>query len=143
AVLREFSSATMDEDVHFFGVQPRSRRNEGAVGNYRLLGDRHLITPNEPNGLTLVYYLKEQPKEKVTIMVAAAGGATVGTLEGTTKPGINRVVLEFGGFNRQQPPEGGFQPRPPGEVREIPPGEYEVVLKVGERKLTQTARVLP
>jgi hypothetical protein len=143
AVLRELSEAVLNEDVHFFQVQPRSRRNEGAVGNYRLLGDRHLVTPNEPNGLALVYYVKEQPKDKVTITVNGAGGATLRTLEGTTKPGINRVALELGGFNRQQPPEGGFQPRPPGELREISPGEYEVTLKVGERKLTQKARVLP
>jgi hypothetical protein len=133
----------VDEEVHFFAVQPRSRRNEGAVGNYRLLGDRHLVTPNEPNGLALVYYLKEQPKEKVTITVTDARGKTLRTLEGTTKAGINRMALELGGFNRQQPPEGDFRPRPPGESREIPPGEYEVTLQVGGRKLTQKARVLP
>jgi len=143
AALREFSTAIVDEEVHFFAVQPRSRRNEGAVGNYRLLGDRHLVTPNEPNGLALVYYLKEQPKEKVTITVTDARGTTLRTLEGTTKAGINRMALELGGFNRQQPPEGDFRPRPPGESREIPPGEYEVTLQVGGRKLTQKARVLP
>src|SRR5262249_22454673 len=69
AVLREVNEAVLNEDMHFFKVQPRAPRIEGAVGNYRLLGDRQEVTPNEPNGLTFVYYLKEQPKEKVTIEV--------------------------------------------------------------------------
>ena len=85
-VLRELNETVLGEDMHFFPVQPRSRRNEGAVGNYRLLGDRQLVTPNEPNGLVLVYYLKEQPKEKVTLTINGADGATLRTLEERTKP---------------------------------------------------------
>jgi len=143
AVLREFNDAVLNEDVHFFSVQPKSRRNEGAVGNYRLLGDRPIITPNEPNGLALLYYFKEQPKKKVTITISETGGATPRTLEGTGKAGLNRVVFPLGGFNFQQPSEANARPGPPGQQREIPPGEYEITLTVGERKLTQKARVLP
>jgi len=141
--LREINDTVLNEDVHFFKVQSRSRRNEGAVGNYRLLGDRNLMTPNEPNGLTLLYYLKEQPKDKVALSIAAVGGANIRTLEGTAKAGINRVVLPLGGFNFQPAGDGDSQPRPPGASREIPPGDYEIMLKVGERQLKQTARVLP
>src|SRR4030095_11432813 len=39
ALLREVSESVLNEDVHFFAVQPRARRNEGALGNYRLYGD--------------------------------------------------------------------------------------------------------
>jgi photosystem II stability/assembly factor-like uncharacterized protein len=141
-VLRELNETVLSEDVHFFSVQPRSRRNEGAVGNYRLLGDRQLVTPNEPNGLVLVYYLKEQPKEKVTLTINGADGATLRTLEGTNKAGINRVTFGLSGFNPQPPPEGDSRPGPPGGLREIPPGDYQVTLSVGEKKLTQKARVL-
>jgi photosystem II stability/assembly factor-like uncharacterized protein len=141
AMLREINDTVLNEDVHFFKVQSRSRRNEGAVGNYRLLGDRNLITPNEPNGLELFYYLKEQAKEKVTLAVAS-GGTTLRTLEGTTRPGINRVVLQLGGFNFQPASDGDAQTRP-AAAREIPPGDYEITLKVGEKQLKQTARVLP
>ena len=31
---------------------------------------------------------------------------------------------------------------PPGQSREVAPGEYQVTLQVGDRKLTQMARVL-
>ncbi len=143
AVLREFNDSVVSEDVHFFPVQPRSRRNEGAVGNYRLLGDRQVVTPNEPNGLALLYYLKEPAKEKVTLTVSSATGTTVRTLEGTGKAGINRAVVPLGGFNFQQTSDGDSRPRPPAEPREIAPGDYQVTLKVGEKQLTQAARVLP
>jgi len=142
ALLREINENVLNEDVHFFSVAARSRRNEGAVGNYRLLGDRQLITPNEPNGFTLTYYLKEQSKEKVTVTISGADGATLRTLEGSTKAGLNRVGLPLGSFNFQPPGDGDARPGPPGPPREIPPGEYEVTLKVGEKKLTQRARVL-
>src|SRR6185295_4038004 len=38
ALLRELDEKVLNEDAHFFSIQPKARRNEGAVGNYRLLG---------------------------------------------------------------------------------------------------------
>jgi photosystem II stability/assembly factor-like uncharacterized protein len=137
--LRELSAAIISKDAHFFAVQPKARRNEGALGNYRLYGDRHVNTPNEPNGMTLVYYLREQATEKVKITVAAEGGVTVRTLDGTTKAGLNRVVWDL---SAMQQPAGEFRPRPGGQVRSVDAGEYEVILQVGDRKLTQKVRVL-
>jgi hypothetical protein len=143
AVLREIDEKILSEDVHFFVVQPRSRRQEGAVGNYRLLGDRHLVTPNEPNGPALIYYLKEQPKEKVTLTITDAQGKTLRTIEGTNKAGINRAVFQLGGFGFQQGSDGEARPGPQGQLREIPPGEYDVTLQVGDKKITRKTRVLP
>jgi len=143
AVLRELNDAVLNEDAHLFSVQPRSRRSEGVVGNYRLLGDRNLVTPNEPNGLTFVYYLKEPAKEKITLRVAGRDGTTLRTIEGTAKPGLNRVALQLGGFNFQPSSDGDARPGSQGPLRQIPPGEYEVTLKVGEKQFTQKARVLP
>jgi photosystem II stability/assembly factor-like uncharacterized protein len=133
--LRELSATVLDADVHFFAARPKARRQEGAIGNYRLFGDRLVTTPNEPNGLTFAYYLKEA-KEKVTLTVADASGATVRTLEGTAKAGINRVVWSF-------QPMGQFGgPNAPAR-QEISAGEYVVTLQVGDKKYTQKARVLP
>ena len=137
--LREISESVLNENVYFFSVQPRARRNEGALGNYRLYGDRQLVTPNEPNGLTFVYYLKLQTSEKVTISVGAPGGTIIRTLEGTTKAGINRVVWDLSGANRQI---GDVSPGPGGESREVPAGDYDVTLQIGARTLKQKARVL-
>lgn len=42
----------------------------------------------------------------------------------------------------QQASEADFRPGPQGQPRDIPPGDYEVTLTVGDKKLTQKARVL-
>jgi len=136
AALRELSDAVLSEEVHFFSVQSKARRTEGALGNYRLLGDRHVVTPNEMNGLAFVYYLREQAKEKVTITVAEPAGTTVRTLEGTAKAGLNRVVWV-------SQPAGPFVNRNDANQREILPGDYLVTLQIGEKKYTQKARILP
>jgi hypothetical protein len=130
--LRELNEATLNEDAHFFSVQPRGGRREGAQGNYRLYGDRHAVTQNEPNGVVFEYYLKTQPEAGVTLTVTDQGGATVRTLDGTKKAGLNRVV---------------WNPRPAGRrgggpAQEVKAGEYTVTLKVGDRTYTQKARVL-
>lgn len=133
--LREMSEAVLSSEAHFFPVQAKARRTEGAQGNYRLYGDRIVTTPNEPNGITFVYYLKEQAKDKVTFTIVNASGTTVRTLDGASRAGINRVVWDLG-----NPARGNFndQPRP-----EIAPGEYTVTMQIGDKKYTQKARVLP
>jgi photosystem II stability/assembly factor-like uncharacterized protein len=141
--LRELSESVLSSEAHFFAIQPKARRTEGALGNYRLYGDRHIVTPNEPNGLTFVYYLREQAKEKITLTVTDAGGKTIRTLEGTAKAGINRVVWDLSDSNRGAAPGGGPRPTPGGEIRTVPAGEYTVTLQVGEKKLAQKAQVLP
>ena len=133
AALRELSDAVLSEDVHFFSVQPKARRNEGALGGYRLAGDRQLVTANDPNGLAFVYYLREQTKEKVLIAIANPAGATIRTLEGPAKAGFNRVV-----WTTQPGGQFGIS-----NQREILPGDYVITLQVGEKKYKQTARILP
>ncbi|MGH9939883.1 MAG: VPS10 domain-containing protein [Blastocatellia bacterium] len=137
--LREMNAALQSADAYFFAIEPKAQRREGALGNYRLYGDRLAVTPNEPNGLTLVYYLKEVVKEKVTLTVTDASGKTIRTLDGTTKAGLNRVVWTLGDAERQF--GAGF--RPPGAAQSVvSPGEYTVTLQAGEKRLTQKARVL-
>jgi hypothetical protein len=140
--LREMNEALLSADAHFFAVRPRAWRREGALGNYRLHGDRPAVTPNEPNGLTFAYYLKEQAKDKVTLTVADASGKTIRTLDGTAKAGINRIVWDMSDANRPLgAPGSGFR-QPGGEVRTVAAGEYLVTLRIGEKQLTQKARIL-
>lgn len=84
------------------------------------------------------YYLKNAATEKVTLTVTDASGKTIRTLDGTTKAGLNRVVLplvdfgqQFGGGGR-----GGNAPPP------IATGEYTVTLHANGKQFTQKARVL-
>jgi photosystem II stability/assembly factor-like uncharacterized protein len=134
--LRELSDTVLSEDVHFFSVQPKRKRNESVLGNYRLYGDRLVVTPNDANGSTFVYYLKQQPKEKITLTIAQADGTIVRTLDGSASAGLNRVVWGY-------QPAGGFGNPINSNQREVLPGEYVVTLQVGDKKYTQRARVLP
>jgi photosystem II stability/assembly factor-like uncharacterized protein len=138
--LREMKVALQSADAHFFAIEPKARRREGALGNYRLYGDRLAVTPNEPNGLTFVYYLEEQAKDKVTLTVADASGKTIRTLDGATKAGLNRVVLSLSEGDRQFG-GGGF--RAPGAAASaLQPGEYSVTLQLGGKQFTRKALVL-
>jgi photosystem II stability/assembly factor-like uncharacterized protein len=134
APLRELNQATLDQDVHFFATQPRAWRRQGALGNYHLYGDRHVVTPNGPNGLIFEYYLKSPATNQASITIADSTGATVRTQPGPAKAGLNRVVLTA------RPP-GQFDGPGDSSRRPLPPGDYTASLHVGERTFTQKVRV--
>jgi hypothetical protein len=137
--LRELNPA-LALDAHLFTIEPKMRRREGALGNYRLYGDRLAVTPNEPNGMTFTFYLKDAPKEKVTLTVTDVTGKVVRTLEQAAKAGLNRVFWDLSEGGRWPVPGSEF--RPGASLRTVPAGEYIVTLQVGEKKFVQQARVL-
>jgi len=135
--LQEISENILAEDLHFFEIKPRIERLTGGWGSYRLYGDRHLFTPNEPEAVGINYYLKEKPKEKVKITVTDSDGQVLAELPGKVEPGINTVLWNM----RQIPKKEDIQP---GEERWrggklVAPGEYLVTLEVGQRKITRKA----
>ena len=99
-----------------------------------------MVTPNEPNGMTFTFYLKDAPTEKVTLTVTDVTGKVVRTLEPAAKAGLNRVFWDLSEGGRGAASGGEF--RPGAGFRTVPAGEYSVTLQVGEKKLTQQARVL-
>jgi hypothetical protein len=125
----------LGKSAYLFAVKPKPIRRDGAQGNYRLLGDMFPGTPNEPNGLLIYYYLKQDAAQPVSVTIADQAGNMVRTLPGSQKAGINRVSSEGGGFG------GGG--RGGGPRAAMLPGEYVITLQVGETKLTQKARLLP
>ena len=97
------------DDAVLLPIRPFTRRNnEGAWGNFRLYGDRPLTTPNEPNAIVIMYYLK-QPAQ-VTLTVA----------------GQNVQAPATTGWNRATWPANG-----------VAPGSYSAVLKVDGLEHTQ------
>ncbi|MCK4495869.1 MAG: hypothetical protein KAU91_05930, partial [Candidatus Aminicenantes bacterium] len=68
-LLQELNEKVLDEDIHFFKVEPKVQRITRAWGAYYLYGDRHLTTPNEPNRVVINYYLKNKAKEKAKITI--------------------------------------------------------------------------
>jgi photosystem II stability/assembly factor-like uncharacterized protein len=124
--LAEAKRGALDGDAHFFAVAPRAVPPEGAIGNYELYGDRHLIVPND-EGLNFDYYLKAKGEGKAKIAIADAAGKAVRTIEGPMNAGMNRVTWDMTG----------------GRGRAVEPGEYTVTLEVGGKTFTQKTRVLP
>ena len=110
--LRGVSDNFGDTDVALLPIRPFAQRHGGAWGNYRLYGDSNPVTPNEPNGFSVVYYLRQAPQGAVTLAVNGR------TLNATTKPGINRVVWT---------------------LNDEKPGEYTVTLTVDGKQYTEKA----
>src|SRR5437899_877979 len=123
--LREMNADFAARDAHLFAVRPFAQRSGGAWGNYRLHGDRFPVTPNEPNGITIVYYVK-QPIDTVSVTIADSAGNLVRKLTAPAQAGVNRVVWDLD--------DSASHP--------AAPGDYVVTLEVSGQKLTQKATLL-
>jgi len=126
AWLAEAKAGALAEPAHLFAVRPRQVPAEGPWGNFELYGDRQLIVPNDDD-LSIDFFLKEKPAVKVKVTVTSAAGQTVRTVEADARAGLNRVSWDM------RVGRGAF----------AAPGEYTIALQVGDRKVTQKARILP
>jgi hypothetical protein len=140
--LQEMNKEVLDSDVHLFEVEPKIQWSYKTNGG--IYGQRHFNVPNEPNGLVIKYYLKSEMKEQIRILITDPYGKELFSLRGKKKAGINQVVWNM----RQRPPkqESSQQTGTRARVRRgrlAPPGEYLVVLEVGDKKLTRRAKIRP
>jgi hypothetical protein len=124
-VLQQLDEKVLAEDVHVFDIDPESVFQTSGWGNYDLYGDRHVTTPNEPNALSIHYYLREAGDRKVAITVATPANQLVRTLAGTARQGLNTVRWDM------RDSGGRLQPR----------GEYVATIDVDGRKFAKTARI--
>ncbi len=138
--LQEMSDTMLAEDVHLFTIKPTVQRITWQFGaNDYLFGQRNVQTPNEPNGMVIRYYLKNQGTGAATVAITDAKGQEVARFQGKTSPGINTVLWTMR-------PQGAGRGRGAGGVNIIdqwaPLGEYTVMLEVGGQKLTQKASII-
>jgi photosystem II stability/assembly factor-like uncharacterized protein len=136
--LQEIAAAVLDEDVHLFEIEPKTQRVTSALGNYQLLGDSHLFTPNEPNAVVVNYYLKAKTDGPVKITMADPSGTVLAELNGKGEAGINIVSWDM------RPRRPGQKPGPfPGfgSGRLVDPGEYVVTLEAAGKKLVKKALI--
>jgi photosystem II stability/assembly factor-like uncharacterized protein len=135
--LQEMTEKVLAEDLYFFDIEPRMQRVTSGWGNYRLYGDRHLFTPNEPDAVVINYYLKEKPKEKIKISVTDPYGQVLAELPGKAEPGINTVLWNMRRQVKKEEAERAEGGRRGGSL--VDPGEYLVILEVGQKKFTRKA----
>jgi photosystem II stability/assembly factor-like uncharacterized protein len=136
-VLQEMGESVLAEDAYLFDIEPRVQRVYGGIGNYQLLGDGHLFTPNEPNAVIINYFLKAKAAGPVKITVADPYGKTIAELTGQGEAGLNSAAW---GMRPQRPGEAGGRGAgmgPSGGM--VEPGEYVVTLDVGGKTLTKKA----
>ena len=113
---------------------------------------------NPPYGADINYFLKNEPKEDIKIVILDSEGQTVRALKGTKKPGINRIWWDL----RYEPPKQarlrtsplghpfvtpgpeGWRPLGGGRRRGGPltaPGVYEVKITVEGKEFSQKLTV--
>ncbi len=91
--LQEMNDAMLAEEVHLFAIKPTVQRITWQFGaNDYLFGQRNVQTPNEPNGMVIRYYLKNQGSGSANIVITDAKGQEVARLRGNTAAGINTVL---------------------------------------------------
>jgi hypothetical protein len=135
------------EDVHLFSIKPTTQRVTWSFGaNDYLFGQRHLQTPNEPNGMVIRYYLKTAGSGGASIAIANAAGQEVARLQGGAAAGINTVVWNTRtggrGAGAGASGRGGGATRGGAALDQLAPlGDYIVSLTIGGRTLTQKATI--
>jgi photosystem II stability/assembly factor-like uncharacterized protein len=133
-VFQEWKDSIAAEDAYLFDIEPRTQRVYTVIGNYQLLGDSHLATPNEPNAVVINYWLKAKAAGPVKIKIADPYGKVLAELEGKNEAGLNTTLWNM------QPREPGKPARPFWEEPEmVPPGEYVVTVEAGGKTLTKKA----
>jgi len=135
--LQELNDNVFGQDVYLFEIKPQVQRITGGIGNYQLLGDSHLFTPNEPNAVVINYFLKEKAKDKVKVTVSDPYGKELQEIAGKGEAGMNAVLWDMRA-PRPQGQAGGF--RGFGGAM-VDPGEYVVTLELAGKKLTKKALI--
>ena len=156
--LRGMGGNFLSSEAALLPIRSFAQRQDGAWGNYRLLGDRYPATPNEPNGMVLAYYLKTAPVGAGNANAAPQGGRGGGGRGGF---GGAQCVADAGDGSRPSltiADAGGkavciLMPPARAGMNEVvwplnesggpaEPGEYTFVLKVGGQTYTQKARLV-
>jgi hypothetical protein len=122
--LKELTPEILEKDVHLFGIEPKPRMNyseQARWGNRRLQGNSQLSTPNEPNGITIYYYLKDSLGAEPRVLVRDQEGKIVFRATGSNKAGIHKVQWE---------------------TRRADPGTYTVILETIADRYSAPATVL-
>jgi len=134
--LQELSAEVLDKPFHLFTPEPRTPYNFRAQGNYHLFGHAYIEVPNEPDVITIAYYLRAPADTGARITIADIRGEQVAQLKGSSDAGLNRVQwnMRAGGT-----PAGGRGGRGAGPT--LPVGEYRITVEAAGQQQTAVARI--
>jgi photosystem II stability/assembly factor-like uncharacterized protein len=159
--IRDFTTEVQGSDAFLFPLRKAYRFREKPG----IHGERSMTTgQNPPYGASINYYLKDSVADTVKVIIEDSEGTHLQQIEGSNKPGLNRVWWDLGLQPYRLPP---LRTRPedadwvkldstgeramviydldigPGlEAPKVRPGTYTVVLKIGKREWRQPLEVL-
>jgi photosystem II stability/assembly factor-like uncharacterized protein len=138
--LQEMNKEVLSRDVHLFAIEPKVRwiykRRENPYGH------RQFQVSNETYGVVINYYLKDTAEEKVPVLIKDIGGNELAALEGSGEKGLNRVVWDMRRqLTKDEQDRMGEFPRWRRQGELVAPGEYVVVLQVGDKTLQGVAKI--
>lgn len=125
--LEEMTPSILNKSVHLFNVEPKYQyipRTFG--GNYQLYGDRHIKAPNDPNGLVINFYVKNDVQDSATVRIQTAEGKTV----------FQRNIKPTKGLNKLTWPFNQGRNAPAANENNIPAGKLNVTLEIAGQTLT-------
>jgi hypothetical protein len=145
--IRDLTPEVLDSEAHLFAPRPAYRfryvRPPMSVRGDPVTGQ------NPPYGADINYYLKSVPTGDVKITILDGVGETVRALDGTKKPGINRIWWDLR-YDRSKQAKlrtsplyaphvrvgsEGWRPADAGRVSVLAaPGTYTIRLRVGDEE---------
>ncbi len=124
--LERLTAEIQSQGVALLPVEPQPRRNhsdQSSWGNYELLGDRHVYTPNAPSGVTIYYWVGVNGSAPSTLVIQDSQGEEVKRFEELKgEPGVHGVLWKTERYEA---------------------GAYTAVLEAGEEVARQPIHVLP
>ncbi|MBC7364238.1 MAG: hypothetical protein H5U07_06815 [Candidatus Aminicenantes bacterium] len=128
--LEELKPEVLQKEAYLFSIRPTIQKEYPVFGNYVLLGDSHLLTPNEPDEVVIFYFLREDVPGEVKLKIYNQQGNLLKEIKADNQAGFHRL-----GWDMRK--EAGTRRR----AARVEPGEYRVVLEYGSQKLDRPAVV--
>ncbi len=143
--LQEMKDSFDQEAVHLFEVESKVQWPSYRTGLGTTDGDRKFAPPNEPLGLTINYYLKNAVSEKLQVRITDLNGEAMAVLEGKPAAGLHSILWDMRKTAGTTPQAASPAATPASRrmSRLVPPGEYIVILEIGEKKWTKRAVIRP
>lgn len=136
--LSELAPSVLTSPLHLFSVRPA--RPQWKIDYPGLWTHKVFRAPNAPAGVRIDYWVSEYTGDPVEGRIENSKGVVVKKLVGTNAPGYNRITWNLEPEEWLKLADEAEDPWIPFHVR---PGEYKVVLKMGELEAQATFEVLP
>jgi photosystem II stability/assembly factor-like uncharacterized protein len=139
--LQELSTEVVGRPFHLFSVEARTAYGFRAQGNYHLFGHKYISVPNEPDALSINYYLREKQDGGAMVTVTDIRGERIAQLKGSSNSGLNRVHWDMRAGSGPTPAGRGGRGGRGGGGPLRPVGEYRITVEVGGQQQSTIARI--